>query len=71
MPIKLQHFVRQCWNLSLKSSGVEKEIDDGHKWVKVSPKKVHEVVRFSDFISNDCRQNQVQHVVDIGSGLVR
>lgn len=69
----MQNFVRQCWSLSLKSVLISEKaegIEDKRKWVKVNPKKVHEVQHFAHFIGNDCREDQVEHVVDIGSGLV-
>jgi len=72
-PDEMQNFVRQCWSLSLRSGVIAKKADGGdekRKWVKVNPKKVHEVQHFAHFISDECRKDQVEHVVDIGAGLV-
>ena len=40
------------------------------KWTKISPKKVHEVLHFARLIGDNCHRNEVQHVVDVGAGLV-
>ena len=70
-----------CWNFSLgcrqwkRDAADADDADDAEcsrksKWIKVNPKKVHEVLNFSRFIGDHCRRNDIHHVVDIGAGLV-
>lgn len=72
--MEIQNYVRQCRSLSLKSDVITEKADgsdEKRKWVKVNPKKVHEVENFAHFIGDECKEDQVGHVVDIGAGLVR
>ena len=59
-----------CRSLSLRiDSNRNQEIVS--KWKKVNPKKVHEVLNFSQLIGEKCAEKKIERVVDIGAGLVR
>jgi len=79
-PPDLVEFLLNCWNFSLgcrqwkRDAADADDADDAEcsrksKWIKVNPKKVHEVLNFSRFIGDHCRRNDIHHVVDIGAGL--
>jgi len=69
-PPDLKEFLSKCWSFSLRmDSGQHNGVEDDRKWTKVNPKKVHEVLKFSKLIGENCQQNKIQHAVDIGAGL--
>lgn len=68
-PDDLTELVSRCRRVSLRVDNSLKE-DVDLKWKKVNPKKIHEVVNFSQIIGETCAEKGVRHVVDIGSGLV-
>ncbi|XP_062510529.1 probable methyltransferase-like protein 25 [Corticium candelabrum] len=56
--------VRKCKKLEVESVCLSEKIKRGMK-----AKKVHEVERMVSFVGALCREKEIKHVVDVGSGL--
>lgn len=75
LPTDLRNLLEQlkcleCQSRPIEYSGIVRSKLEKQFCVGLSPKKQHEIETMMPFIRELCRENYVQTLVDIGSGLV-